>query len=123
MLTHVCCFYIPLLVCLSLHGTKQREFDSIFDKNSAILDVPLETFDESRVEPLMPGSTKTELPVFMLDMSACPGGVVPLHIFEMRYRQARSECVPVYGSDPCLWPHTVVPRDLAGVKPSTRQSM
>ncbi|CAN0259910.1 unnamed protein product [Ectocarpus sp. 6 AP-2014] len=65
----------------------EREFDSIFDKNSAILDVPLETFDESRVEPLMPGSTKTELPVFMLDMSACPGGVVPLHIFEMRYRQ------------------------------------
>lgn len=27
------------------------------------------------------------MPVFMLDVSACPGGVVPLHIFEMRYRQ------------------------------------
>ncbi len=23
----------------------------------------------------------------MLDVAACPGGVVPLHIFEMRYRQ------------------------------------
>eukprot|EP00752_Nemacystus_decipiens_P009077 g8104.t2 len=64
-----------------------REFESIFDKNSAILDVPLETFDESNVEPLMPGSVRTEIPVFMLDVSACPGGVVPLHIFEMRYRQ------------------------------------
>lgn len=71
----------------------QREFESIFDKNSAILDVPLETFDESDVGPLMPGSVKTEIPVFMLDVSACPGGVVPLHIFEMRYRQVRG----------CLW--------------------
>lgn len=70
----------PVLSC-------QREFESIFDKNSAILDVPLETFDESNVEPLMPGSVRTEIPVFMLDVSACPGGVVPLHIFEMRYRQ------------------------------------
>lgn len=69
------------------HQTKKREFESIFDKNSAILDVPLETFDESDVEPLMPGSVRTELPVFMLDVAACPGGVVPLHIFEMRYRQ------------------------------------
>ncbi|CAM9251051.1 unnamed protein product [Laminaria digitata] len=36
---------------------------------------------------MTPGSTRTEMPVFMLDVSACPGGVVPLHIFEMRYRQ------------------------------------
>ncbi|CAM9268140.1 unnamed protein product [Ascophyllum nodosum] len=25
--------------------------------------------------------------MFMLDVAACPGGVAPLHIFEMRYRQ------------------------------------
>ncbi|CAN0481554.1 unnamed protein product, partial [Scytosiphon promiscuus] len=36
---------------------------------------------------MTPGSTRTEMPVFILDVSACPGGVVPLHIFEMRYRQ------------------------------------
>lgn len=52
-----------------------------------MLDVPLELFEEGRIEPLLPGSTRTEMPVFMLDVAACPGGVVPLHIFEMRYRQ------------------------------------
>ena len=67
----------------------QAAFESIFDKNAAVLDLPLELFDEDRVEPTTPGSTRTELPVFMLDVSACPGGVVPLHIFEMRYRQVR----------------------------------
>eukprot|EP00904_Undaria_pinnatifida_P001042 jgi/Undpi1/10939/HiC_scaffold_3.g01465.m1 len=65
----------------------QAAFESIFDKNAAVLDLPLEVFDEDRVEPMTPGSTRTEMPVFMLDVSACPGGVVPLHIFEMRYRQ------------------------------------
>lgn len=67
----------------------QAAFESIFDKNAAVLDLPLELFDEDRAEPMTPGSTRTEMPVFMLDVSACPGGVVPLHIFEMRYRQVR----------------------------------
>lgn len=69
----------------------QAAFESIFDKNAAVLDLPLEVFDEDRVEPMTPGSTRTEMPVFMLDVSACPGGVVPLHIFEMRYRQVSTD--------------------------------
>lgn len=70
-------------------ASSRQAFESIFDKNSAILDVPLELFDENRPDPTVPGSTQTEMPVFMLDVAACPGGVVPLHIFEMRYRQVR----------------------------------
>lgn len=69
------------------HVISCQEFESIFNKNSAILDAPLEVFDEMDVEPLAPGTTRREMPVFMLDVAACPGGVVPLHIFEMRYRQ------------------------------------
>ncbi|CAN0123965.1 unnamed protein product [Ascophyllum nodosum] len=61
--------------------------DSTAGKDPSILDVPLELFDEDRVESLRPGSERREMPVFMLDVAACPGGVVPLHIFEMRYRQ------------------------------------
>lgn len=68
----------------------QTDFESVFDKNAALLDVPLEVFDEFHVEQPAAGSKVAEMPIFMLDLAVCPGGVVPLHIFEMRYRQVRS---------------------------------
>lgn len=79
----------PGLKILFLYGHTPHPQDMENDPNEglSILDVPLELFNEDKVEPLKPGSERRELPVFMLDVAACPGGVVPLHIFEMRYRQ------------------------------------
>lgn len=83
----------PFCVCTPCTIPLQNEdFESIFDKNAKVLDVPLELFDASNVDLPRVGSKIVEMPIFMLDLAVCPGGVVPLHIFEMRYRQVRRSC-------------------------------
>lgn len=41
----------------------------------------------------MPGRTVSDFPLFPLGMVALPGEVVPLHIFEPRYRTMISDCL------------------------------
>ncbi|CAN0205900.1 unnamed protein product [Discosporangium mesarthrocarpum] len=43
---------------------------------------------ETAAAALVPGAPlQAEMPIFVLELAVCPGGMVPLHIFEMRYRQ------------------------------------
>ena len=58
--------------------------DGTAGKEPLVLDVPVELFNEERMGPSRPDSERRELPVFMLDLAACPDGDVALHIFEMR---------------------------------------
>lgn len=87
----MCGFDTALRSSDSDDGMPDEAFESIFDKNAAILDVPLEMYDSSNVDLPTVGSKIVEMPVFMLDLAVCPGGVVPLHIFEMRYRQMMND--------------------------------
>lgn len=80
---------IRVLVRVCVSGAQDEGYDNIFNKDMGILDVPLELYDELNVELPSVGSKIVEMPIFMLDLAVCPGGVVPLHIFEMRYRQVR----------------------------------
>lgn len=68
---------------------QEEAVESMFGKEMQVLNVPLEVFDARNVELPKQGATVVEMPIFRLDLAVCPGGMVPLHIFEMRYRQVK----------------------------------
>jgi Lon protease-like protein len=51
----------------------------------------------------MAGEVEHEFPLFPLGLVALPGELVPLHIFEERYKQMMSECLESEGEFGIVW--------------------
>lgn len=51
----------------------------------------------------MPGRQVSEFPLFPLGLVALPGELVPLHIFEERYKQMMEECLEQSGEFGVVW--------------------
>jgi Lon protease-like protein len=51
----------------------------------------------------VPDRLRTEFPLFPLGIVALPGELVPLHIFEERYKQMIGECLRVEGEFGIVW--------------------